>query len=122
MGTLKKRDHEVLREFRFDRFERNTYRRIRALQGGENRIQRRLGYIAQRAVRLDFDRRCHNAVSDCESASEEVGEQPEEQESTDFSDDFDGECEEFENPDEDEDLDESEDQDESEEMGMSMSM
>lgn len=62
------------------------------------------------------------AVSDCESVSEEFGEQPEEQESTDFLDDFDGESEESENPDEDEDLDESEDQGESEDMGMSMGM
>jgi len=54
------------------------------------------------------------AVSDCESISEEVGEQPEERESADFSDGFDGESEESENPDEDEDLDEGEDQDESE--------
>ena len=62
------------------------------------------------------------AVSDCKSVSEEVGEQPEEQQSTDFSDDFDGESEEYENLDEDEDLDESEDQDASEEMGMSLGM
>ncbi len=62
------------------------------------------------------------AVSDCESVSEEVGEQPEEQESPNFSEDFDGESEESENPDADEDLDESEDQDESEGMGMSMGM
>lgn len=55
------------------------------------------------------------AVRDCESVSEE-------QESTDFSDDFDDEREETENLDEDEDLDESEDQDESEDMGMSMGM
>ena len=62
------------------------------------------------------------AVSDCESVSDEVGEQPEEQESTDFLDDFDSGSEESENPNEDEDLDESEDQDESEDMGMSMGM
>jgi len=62
------------------------------------------------------------AVSDCESVSEEVGEQFEERESADFSDGFDGENEESENPDEDEDLDESEDQDEFEDMGMSMGM
>lgn len=62
------------------------------------------------------------AVSDCESVSEEVGVQPEEQENADFSDDFDGESEETESLDEDEDLDENEDQDESEDMGMSMSM
>lgn len=62
------------------------------------------------------------AVSDCESAFEEVGEQPEERENADFSDGFDGESEDSENPDEDEDLEESEDQDESEDMGMSMGM
>ena len=60
------------------------------------------------------------AVSDCEGVFEEVGKQPEEQESTDFSDDFDGENEEFENPDEDDDLDESEEQGEG--MGMAMGM
>jgi nucleosome binding factor SPN SPT16 subunit len=60
------------------------------------------------------------AVSDCESASEEVDEQPDERESADFSDDFDGESEESENPDEDED--ESENLDVSEDMEMSMSM
>jgi len=53
---------------------------------------------------------------------EEVGEQPEEQENTDFSDDFDGKSEDIENLDEDEDLDESEDQDEYENMGMSIGM
>ncbi len=57
-------------------------------------------------------------AGDCESVSEEVGEQPEERESTDFDD----ESEEYENPNEDEDLDEVEDQDESEDMGMSMGM
>ena len=62
------------------------------------------------------------AVSDCESVSEKVGEQPEEQENVDFSDDFDSEGDKTENPDEDEDLDESEDQDESEDMGMLMGM
>ncbi|MDE7194245.1 MAG: hypothetical protein K2O14_09780 [Oscillospiraceae bacterium] len=62
------------------------------------------------------------AVSHCESVSVEVGEQPDEQERADFSDDFDSEIDESENPDEDEDLDESEDQDESEDMGMSMGM
>ena len=62
------------------------------------------------------------AVSDCESVSEKVGKQLAEQENPDFSDDFDSESEESENPDEDEDLDESEDQDESEDMGMSMGM
>ena len=60
------------------------------------------------------------AVSDCETISDEVKEQPEEQERTDFSDDFDDENEESENSDEDEDLDESEDQDEG--MGMAMGM
>ena len=62
------------------------------------------------------------AVSDCESVFEEVGKQPEEQEGTNFSDDFDDESGESENLDEDEDLDENEDQDETEEMGMSMGM
>ena len=62
------------------------------------------------------------AVSDCESVSEKVGEEPEEQESSYFSDDFDGESEECENPYENEDLDESEDQDESEGMRMAMGM
>ena len=49
------------------------------------------------------------AVSGRESFSEEVGEQYEEQESTNFSDDFEAE-----------DTDEDEDQDESEEMGMGL--
>ena len=56
------------------------------------------------------------AMSDCENASKEVGEQPEKQESNNFSDDFDGESEEYANPDEDEDLDEGENRDESEEL------
>ena len=42
------------------------------------------------------------AVSDCESVFEEVGEQYDEQESTNFSGDFDGEGEAFENLNEDE--------------------
>ena len=53
------------------------------------------------------------AVSDCESVSEEVGEQPEERESTNFSDDL-----EPEDTDEDEELDDE--QDESEGMAMGM--
>ena len=52
------------------------------------------------------------SMSDCESVSEEVGEQSNEQEGTVFSDDFDGESEESENFDEGE----------SEDMGMSMGM
>ena len=77
---------------------------------------------SERVAEEHAERQKTAALSDCESASEEVGEQPEEQESADLSDDFDGENEEYENPDEDEDLDENEDQDESEDMGMSMGM
>lgn len=70
---------------------------------------------SKRVVEEHAEQRETAAVGNCESVSEE-------QESTDFSDDFDDESEESENPDEDEDLDESEDQDESEEMGISMGM
>lgn len=55
------------------------------------------------------------AVGDCESAPEEIGEQPEERESTDFSDDF-----EVVDTDEDEEL--NEDQDEFEDQRMSLGM
>ncbi|MCM1334304.1 MAG: hypothetical protein NC084_08700 [Bacteroides sp.] len=55
---------------------------------------------------------------DLSEDSAEVGEQPEERESTTVSTDFDGEGEETENP--DEDMDEIEEQDEG--MGMSMGM
>ena len=55
------------------------------------------------------------AVSDCESYTQEVEEQPEKQESADFLDDFDDE-----DTDEDEELDDE--QDESEDQGMSMEM
>lgn len=60
------------------------------------------------------------AVSDCEAIPDKVEEVAEEQESTDFLDDFDDENDESENPDEDEDLDESDEQDEDEDMGMAM--
>lgn len=60
------------------------------------------------------------ALGDCEAVSDEVEEVAEEQEGTDFSDDFDDENEESENPEEDEDLDESEEQDEG--MGMALGM
>ncbi len=50
----------------------------------------------------------------------ESGNSPEDHESSVFSDDFDGESDEFKNHDKDEDLDESEDQDKSEDMGMFM--
>lgn len=83
----------------------------------ENEINRDL---TQRATEAEQHETA--AVCEREGGSEEIGEQHEEQESTDFSDDFDGESEESENPDEGEDLDENEDQDESEEMGMSMGM
>ena len=97
----------------------------------ENEIERDLTQRAdmseaptdsERVAEEHTERQETAAVSDCESVSEEVGEQPEEQESTDFSDDFDSESEEYENPDEDEDLDESENQNESEDMGMAMGM
>lgn len=90
----------------------------------ENEIERDLTQRAamsealtdsKRVVEEHAEQRETAAVGNCESVSEE-------QESTDFSDDFDGESEEYENPDEYEDLDESEDQDESEEMGMSLGM
>ncbi len=58
------------------------------------------------------------AVSDCESVSEEVGEQPDEQESSDFDDDN----EKFENIDDEESEDVDEEQDEFEDQGMSMGM
>ena len=58
------------------------------------------------------------AVSDCESVFEEVGKQPEEQEGTNFSDDFDDESEEYADPDEDEEL--GLDQEASEGMAMRM--
>lgn len=60
------------------------------------------------------------AVSDCEAIPDKVEEVAEEQESTDFLDDFDDENDESENPDEDEDLDESDEQDGDEDMGMAM--
>lgn len=60
------------------------------------------------------------AVSDCAAIPDKVEEVAEEQESTDFLDDFDDENDESENPDEDEDLDESDEQDEDEDMGMAM--
>ena len=97
----------------------------------ENEIERDLTQCAavsetptdsERVAEEHTERQETAAVNDCESVSEEIGEQPEEQESADFPDDFDDENEESENPDEDEDLYENEDQDESEEMGMSMGM
>ena len=60
------------------------------------------------------------AVSDRESVSNEVGEQPEEQESPDFSGGFEAETEESINADEGVELDE--DQEESEDVGFSMGM
>ena len=97
----------------------------------ENEIERDLTQRAavseaptdsERVTEEHIERQETAAVSDCEGVTEDVGEQPEEQENADFSDDFDSESEEYENLNEDEDLDESEDHDESEEMGMSMGM
>ena len=90
----------------------------------ENEIERDLTQRAavsesptdsERVTEEHAEQRETAAVSDCESASEEVGKQPEERESTDFSDDFDDE-----DTDEDEELDDE--QDESEDQGMSMGM
>ena len=55
------------------------------------------------------------AVGDCESAPEEIGEQPEERESSEFSDDFDDE-----DTDEDEELDDVQDEFEDQRMSMGM--
>ena len=71
---------------------------------------------------IERDLRQRADMGEAPTDSEEVGEQHEEQKSTDTSGDFDDESEESENLNEDEDLDESEDQDESEDMGMSMGM
>ena len=97
----------------------------------ENEIERDLSQRAamneaptdsEEMIEKHAEQRETAAVSDCESVSEEIGEQPEERESADFSDDFDDENEESENLDEDEDLDENEYLGESENMGMSMGM
>ena len=77
----------------------------------ENEIERDLRLRATEAEQFETA-----AVRDFEGASDDVKEHPEEQESTDISDDFDGESEEAD------ELDEDEDQDEIEDMGMSMGM
>ena len=68
---------------------------------------------SERVTEEHAEQRVTAAVSDCESVSEEVGKQPEERESTDFSDDFDNE-----DTDEDEEL--GLDQEASEGMAMRM--